>query len=537
MSAVLIIVFGLLFSKDGKTDGTRIRCFEIARALKRKRHKVVIAQTVPIKKKRIDNIEVISINKVNLKETVKNFDVVITYPHDFIFTLSKELKNIPVVIDIYDPVLINNLLLKKSANKPSDNLLPFLKALSVGDLFLCANEKQRLYYLGLLNLLGKADPGLTKLVKVPFGTPRHKLSATKKIIKGKIVPHDKKVILWIGEMYPWFDPLTVLKAMNKIVQKRDDVVLVFVGPKHFQKSEDASEQAKIIRKEASEMGLLNKKVFFMPWVPYKECGSVYLESDLAVITYKSSIENELCYRTRIIDLFWGEVPVICTQGDVLSELIKERNLGFVVKEGDVDDLAKKIMELLKSPKKIKEIKKNIKKIKKELSWDKTIMPLHEFCKKPVLSKKKELPLLSELPETMQKRVEEMTIINEEKLKKLTEKNDRRVRMLQGIIKEIREDKVKEIRKVVEEKNKQIQQTHKQKNKEIKRQKTLNQKKKQELTKLKKEFENTQKELTWKKEALESIYNSRLYKHLCKPIWDVHNKIIKKEKNKKKRKAK
>ncbi len=162
-------------------------------------------------------------------------------------------------------------------------------------------------------------------------------------------------------------------------------------------------------------------------------------------------------------------------------------------------------------------------------------PLKKYLEKLIAKYEKEKGYLfdeflkeQKLHETIKEGVDK---ILEKKQDQIREK-DKIIKKLDEQIKEIHKQKNKEIQKLQQ----QIQQTHKQKNKEIKRQKTLNQKKKEgikrlskELEAAKKELRNTKKELTWRKEALESIYNSRLYKHLCKPVWDVHNKIIKKKK--------
>jgi len=617
MSKVLMIVMWSLFSEDGKADGTRVRCFEIAKALKRKNHEVVIAQTNEAKEAKISGIQVININRENMNKIIRDFDVIISYPNEFTFNLIGETKNKPVVMDLYDPVIMNDVFLDKKEEEKTESILHLLNAFSASDLFLCANDRQRVYYSSILTLLGKYEKDRARIVIVPFGIPDEELKSKKPLIKGVLVPKENKVILWPGPMYPWFDPQTMFKAMERVFKKRNDIALVFVGSNHFQNNIRTSEAYESIRKKAEANGLLNTKVFFIPWLPYNERAAMYLESDLAIVTYKSSIENELSYRTRLIDCIWGELPIICTEGDVLSKLIEEKRMGFSVKEGDADEIIKRMIELMDSPKEVKKIKERIRAVKKELSWDNAIKLLDDFCQNPELSKKKQISFMDKITNKLQKEIEENkskienlnkktlhddgmishlkeenAILHKEKAKLsrelyreklkrsqlekdilrlekekenevkriisekegLRQQKDKDIRRIQEQrqrdINILRKQKDKKIQEITQEKEEQIKQKDKkiqeitqekeeqikQKDKEIQKQKTLNQQKKEELLKIREELDNlrkdlelTNQELAWRKEALDSIYNSRLYKYLGKHVWDLHNKLIKKKK--------
>jgi len=145
----------------------------------------------------------------------------------------------PVVIDGYDPFVAETLYL---GGDVSTLWCVLTKAYLLGDFFICASERQRDWWLGLLEAHGRInpytfgeDPSLRKLVDiVPFGLPEEPPRATRPVIKGVwpgIGPEDK-VLLWGGGLWPWLDPLTAIRAVARVWQQRQDVRLIFPGTRH-----------------------------------------------------------------------------------------------------------------------------------------------------------------------------------------------------------------------------------------------------------------------------------------------------------------
>jgi glycosyltransferase involved in cell wall biosynthesis len=402
MARVLFVVSWSLFTAEGNADGPRIRFFEMARALQRKGHEVAIAQTNLTEPYERDGIRIMNIGKDNI-DLLGGFDVIVTYPTEFLLTLTAVKGNTPLVIDLYDPVLVNELFLARSESDRVSSFMRVAHAFSKGDLFLCANENQRTYYAGLMNILGGSPDSILVL---PFGISSDELVALKPKLKGLVVPKDKRVVLWPGEMYPWFDPFIALEAMRIVFKQYDDVVLVFVGSDHFLKGKDSEQAARLIA-EARLHGLLDKKVFFVPWVPYAERAGIYLESEIALVTYHSGFETKLSCRTRIVDCLWGEIPVVCTKGDMYATLVEQEGMGFSVEENDAKALSDKICSLL-SDGLSDEIRKKIRSEKQKLSWDRVIECLDLYCRSP--NRKKTIkPIIFGMEENLQRRLDEDAI--------------------------------------------------------------------------------------------------------------------------------
>ena len=103
-------------------------------------------------------------------------------------------------------------------------------ALLRGDFFTCASQRQRDFWLGSLSALGRvnaynyaADNLLERLISVvPYGLPsqppRRQAHGLRGTVPG-IGPFDK-VVLWGGGVYNWLDPVSVLRAVDRLRHRR-----------------------------------------------------------------------------------------------------------------------------------------------------------------------------------------------------------------------------------------------------------------------------------------------------------------------------
>ena len=51
--------------------------------------------------------------------------------------------------------------------------------------------------------------------------------------------------------------------------------------------------------------------------------NVNLEADAGVCTYLDNLETHFAHRVRLVDLIWAETPVICTEGDLVAEMVRD----------------------------------------------------------------------------------------------------------------------------------------------------------------------------------------------------------------------
>lgn len=294
----------------------------------------------------------------------------------------------PIVIDLYDPFHLENLELyskKKSRNiLYKTTLQVILEQLYYGDFFICASEKQKDYWLGLLTAAGRInystydrDKTYQNLISVvSFGLSTTDPKKTKSVLKGvhpKIKITDK-VIIWGGGIWDWLDPETLIRGLKIVLENMDNVKLFFMGVKFNHLD---SNKLNTLKKLVSDFNL-EDHVIFNDWVKYEERVNYLLEADLGVSLHYSHIETRYSFRTRILDYFWCELPIISTEGDVLSDVIEREYCGIVVKTNNANDVANAIIEMLSNI----ESYKNFSKIKQTYNWETVIQDLIKFCEHP-----------------------------------------------------------------------------------------------------------------------------------------------------------
>lgn len=337
-----------------------------------------------------------------LGEIIKESDIILCGGMTFAKYQSIKDSGKYLIIDIYDPY--NLATLAEYEKEPIKKQLEIFKSIHnifneqfyYGDFFICASERQRDFWLGMLAALNrvnpysyKQDPSLRKMIDiVPFGLPGNEPIHIKNVLKGKVEGIDSKdfVIIWGGGVYNWFDPITLVKAMKIVRNTREDIKLFFMGIKHPNPEVRESDIAGKTVELSKKLDLYEKNIFFnFGWVDYEERQNYLLESDIGIITHPMHIETRFSFRTRILDYLWTGLPIISTKGDSLSDLIEKKDLGITVEHNDVGQLADAILKLADDKEYYRKCVKNIKSIAGEYNWDKVCRPIISFCKDPVSS--------------------------------------------------------------------------------------------------------------------------------------------------------
>lgn len=337
----------------------------------------------------------------DLSKLAESCDVIVTlgvilYFYPFLADLGK-----PLVLDMYNPFLLEDLqrMATEDASKQLNSHESFWEAMRLqclaGDFFICAGEKQRDYWLGVLSAMGRVNPftyrhdsTLRHLIDVvPFGLPSEPPRHTGLVLKGvyKTIAPTDKVILWGGGIWNWFDASTLLRAMDLVREQRTDLKLFFMGvnrPNQDMAAIKAAEQAITL---AQELDLYDRFVFFNDWIPYDERQNYLLEADLGVSLHLGYLETRFAFRTRLLDYLWAGLPIITTSGDVLSETLAAQQLAHLVAPGDVAGVAQTILTLLDNPTLRTDQAVHFQQVATQYRWNVAAQPLLEFCANPYLA--------------------------------------------------------------------------------------------------------------------------------------------------------
>jgi len=377
--------------------GPAIRAWEIAKALAPE-HEVRLASTGGAKISHPD-FEVLAVGGSALRELTGWADVIVF--QGFLLEAAPWLISSSkiIVADVYDPFHLEQLEQARDlgsegrATSVRETTRILNEQLRRADFLLCASGKQRDFWLGQLAGQGRVNPivydedqSLDSLISVvPFGIPDEVPTQTRHAIKGAVAgigPEDK-VILWGGGIYNWFDPLTLIRAIDRLKDRHPDVRLFFMGLKHPNPGVPDMRIAWEAQELSRELGLTGSHVFFNEgWVPYDQRADYLLDADLGASTHFQHVETAYSFRTRILDYLWASLPIVATDGDTFGPLIRAHGLGRVVPAQDVDALVGALEEMLYDDTAAQEVRANVGAFAAGYRWSQVLRPLVEFCRLP-----------------------------------------------------------------------------------------------------------------------------------------------------------
>jgi glycosyltransferase involved in cell wall biosynthesis len=378
--------------------GPAIRAWQIAEALAPD-HEVVLATTSPTCERTSEAFATESSDGDRFAELERWCSVVLFQGYVLNHVPVLRTTDKVMVVDLYDPLHLEALELNADQPEPerSVNVASSVRVLGQqmlrGDFFVCASEKQRDLWLGFLSAAGRvnpanyeADPSLRRLIDVvAFGLPDHPPEHTRPALKGVVpgIGAGDDVILWGGGVYDWFDPLTAIRAVDRLREQRPGVRLFFLGVRHPNPAIEESRVLGAARALSEELGLTGRHVFFNEeWVAYEDRANYLLESDVAISLHVEHIEAAFSFRTRILDYMWAGLPIVATRGDTFADVIEREGLGAVVAGGDVDAVAQAILGLLSSPSERAGCRERSTTVAARFVWSEVLRPLVRFCADP-----------------------------------------------------------------------------------------------------------------------------------------------------------
>lgn len=244
-----------------------------------------------------------------------------------------------LVFDLFDPVLLE--LRELYGRHPNARQRVHIaaewwrvrRALSTGDLFMCATPQQRELYPGV------AD----RIIEVPFGAEQNGPAAGKR----------ENVVVWGGGLWPWLDPQTAVDAVAKVNVEGPECRLLFLG-----------------RTRPDGKGISD-------WVPYRERLDTIANCKVAIMLHRDTPEAKYSIRTRLFDAIAAAVPVVATAGGFAAGLVEEEGLGIVVEPGETDAVAAAIRKLLTDDAFYARCVSSLDRVRPRFSWDIVTRPLVE----------------------------------------------------------------------------------------------------------------------------------------------------------------
>lgn len=354
----------LVLSEDSvgpEMGGNAIRAYELAAVLS---EHAQVALASPAGELAPPEVQAVRFDREDpraLRSQLRGVDVVLALPQNPVVAAELRRSGARVVYDLYDPKPLQ--VLEAFAGSSALRrrywsrlaLDHTLTALASGDLLLCASERQRDLWIGAMLGAGLicaerygADPSLAQtLAVVPFGVPAQPPSAHGGGPRERFpaLGADAEIVLWNGGLWNWLDPLGAVEAIARVIERRPQARLVFMGRAPLDARQAAS--AAGARERAQQLGLLDRVVLFNDeWVGYARRADWLLASDCALSLHVDHLETRYAFRTRLLDCFWAALPVVCTEGDELAERVCAQGLGAAVPAGDPAAAAEAIVAVI-----------------------------------------------------------------------------------------------------------------------------------------------------------------------------------------------
>lgn len=378
--------------------GIGLRYMELARHLPRHGLDVVLVQPgdlADVPAEVAERAEIRVFERGRLAEILADCDVAVSQGQ-LANDLLLEVPDLPAVIDLYDPFLVENLHYapRLGLDPWRNDHATWVLQLSRGDFFLCSCDEQRQYYLGFLTALGRvnpprveADPDLRGLIEnVPFGVPGDPPTH-----RPYLEPAEGDVVrLLFGGLYDWYDPWPVLEALAAHAVAGAGPawrLLLIRNPNPGTPQERMAEVERWCRDrglwldggqgsddEGSDDG--GSRVEVIDWVPVERRYDLLRDVDLLVATHRPSLETRLSLRTRFLDALAVGCPVIATEGGGMSRLLQEYGAGAVVPPGDSAAVGEAIERILGGA------GHSTTELLERFAWDRVLEPLVSFCHAP-----------------------------------------------------------------------------------------------------------------------------------------------------------
>lgn len=352
VSRVVVVAAGDVIAE--RMAGTAIRAWELACALSQ-HARVTVASPRTVTRAH-PGVEIVEFTDADvLRATVDAADVVVVFGFDLQRYPFLAHTRALVVVDLYDPWIFGSLeqydtmAVAEADGQKAHEINTLNQLMDVGDFFICASERQRDFWVGMLASRGRLDkaaheqhPNLRALIDVvPFGVPElPPQRAITPVLRGGQYPGidaDSLIILWGGGTWDWFDPVGLLEAFVRVHHEVPTARLFFMGLELEGRGVPEMSTTRRLVERIAELDLVERGLVAVgPWVPYDERGQYLLEADVGVVAAKDLAESRLAFRTRMVDHFWAGLPTLATRGDVLADVVAAEGAGMTVAPNDVD---------------------------------------------------------------------------------------------------------------------------------------------------------------------------------------------------------
>lgn len=239
------------------------------------------------------------------------------------------------IVDLYNPIFLEkslsrskleNFFYKKKEEKEVK------KQLERGNHFIVANKIQIKYWKGIMKKFN-VKKNKRQFSSIPTGVPKN---INKNIIK------NRDTIIWFGGIYPWMNPLPLIKAFAKLIKKYPYTKLRIVGG-YNPKTKYLKSYENMVNLAKSEIPSKNFET--LEWKNTRNLTKVFEDAIVAVNIPVTSEEDYYSHRIRLLTVLSYGIPIVTSGKDTISDIVIKNKAGLLSKPR-VNDLYEAIDKIL-----------------------------------------------------------------------------------------------------------------------------------------------------------------------------------------------
>ena len=347
--SILVISEGAPPIGDNLVEGGGLRNWGIAKGLVKNGHEVTLAyqDTYLVKdtalSSTLENLNIETWNEKNISNLIPRFSHII-----FSYALGQAplfLQSIRedqiLILDCYVPITIE-VAARRSVDRLmelsnyTNDLQRWKEVLRRGDYFMYASHAQLHYYLGYLSSINRLNPFNyhdfeSRLIELPYGIDKDEAIDAE-------LSREPATLLWYGGFYPWFDIESLVDSLVEVKKRVAGFKFIVAGALNpYNQNPDFKAH---YSKSIEALGRLGDSVEMIDWTPYHQRLAIYGRATAIATVNMFGLENELAWRTRLMDFVLAKRPILTNAGDPLGEDLIKRGVAHKVDMKDAASLVK-----------------------------------------------------------------------------------------------------------------------------------------------------------------------------------------------------
>jgi len=375
---ILIVTCQALPDSQQPATGGSLRAFCLGEALKEKGHTIVYSVpqiSLDTSDKRTEKFMQWSHRGTDIHQVISQVEPDVVLFGNWGLLLHTKFCNVPVIVDINGSLILENHFRNRSL-PIIDDAEAKIRAIVKADLIVAGSKRQKAYLFAWCLLAG-IDPAKINIEVVPFSLSPE--------IPESLTPNEAEFII-AGYNWPWLNGQNAIETVGRELQAMEcgQLHIYTQNPPYV----DTLPKENSVYDSTGCMQIEHlARVQIHNAISFEELALKMSTSSVALDVWHKNPERELSYPSRTVAYLWCGLPVIVSAYSEIAELVDRYQAGWVVDHDDRESLCRIVRDIVTKRLDLSEYRRNARKLASEqLTWDKTIEPVHRFCCQPVINR-------------------------------------------------------------------------------------------------------------------------------------------------------